>query len=84
VAIGQQAKTARAWAAEIVSAWIEGRPTAPLVAQIPEHLQPLSSALARSTCEAIKAHARAPLPEYGKNLQRFAALVERYKALRQK
>jgi len=77
-----QHKPARAWAAQIIDAWIERRPTAAIFEQIPEHMRPLVRSMAESTRAAIIAHAKKPLPNYGRGLAALAAAVMRYKKAR--
>jgi len=79
MAIERQTKRARHWAAEIVEAWIEGRPTAPIIDAIPEPMRDAAKVLARNSCQKIQAHARNPLPEYKGALRGLGEAVQRYK-----
>lgn len=51
-------KPARAWAAELVEAWIAGEPTAPIVGRIPPGRVELAQAMARVSCERLRHFAR--------------------------
>lgn len=51
-------RPARAWAADLVEAWIAGQPTAPIVGRIPPGRVELAQAMARLTCERLRFYAR--------------------------
>lgn len=54
----QPEKPVRAWAVELVDAWVDGEPTAPIVGMIPPHLVELAKAMARASCERLRFLAR--------------------------
>ncbi len=51
-------RPARDWAAELVDAWIDGQPTAPIIGRIPPRQIELATTLARVTCERLRHFAR--------------------------
>lgn len=51
-------KPARAWAAELVEAWIDGQPTAPIIGRIPPRRIELATTMARVTCDRLRFFAR--------------------------
>lgn len=84
-------RPARAWAAEIIDAWVDRRPTAEIIERIPEHLRPLAKRMAECTRAAIITHAANPISppppdEHGKRkpwkLAQLYAAVARYKKAR--
>ena len=49
-----QGKPPRAWAAELIDAWISRQPTAPIVDQIPDKYRGIATMHARASCELIR------------------------------
>lgn len=73
---------ARAWAAQIVDAWIERRPFTEIIERTPGHLRPLVRIMANNSRDAIIAHAARPLPVVPRGLTGLYAAVNRYKNAR--
>jgi hypothetical protein len=51
-------KPARAWAAEIVSAWVDNLPTQPIIDRVPEIQRSTVATLTQSNCRRIQCDAR--------------------------
>lgn len=56
-------KPARAWAADLVEAWISGQQTAPIIGRIPPRQVELASTMARVTCDRLRFFARRAVAE---------------------